>query len=287
MRRIIRALALLMVLPLTAVAGKSAELHRQVEASMALSGDITIGPDGSVREIDIDKAEKIEADLLAFLKQNIQQWKFEPVLVDGTPVSAKNRMYLKLIARNREDGGSAVRIDGASFRPLVLTESGKKEEKTYSAQRFKTMRPPNYPAAALATGAQGTVYLILKLRPDGSVEDAFAEKINLGFVSSEPDMEMARRMFARAAIAAALKWEVPTTGLDPDSMAVRVPVDFCLNDCGGYGKWRVYFPGPPQRAPWRKQEDAVGFSPDALPADGGIYPVGELGGLKLLTPLGG
>lgn len=284
MKRILMAALALMLLPMVADAGRFDEAKKQAEASMGLTGSIIVGPDGDVREYSIDKQDKVSDAVLGFLKSSVAQWKFEPMLVDGKPVATKSRMYLNLIAKVHETGGYEVRVGGVSFSPYFDADS-RKEEKKRAEQRLKDMPPPRYPGGAARAGAQGTAYLILKLNPDGTVQDAYAEKVNLGFVSNEKTMETARKVFADVSIQAAMKWKLPTEDLDKEDMQVRVPVDFCLDrNCDGrYGQWRAYMPGPTRRAPWRTREEALGFSPDALPATGGVFPAGETGGLKLRT----
>lgn len=274
-------LLLLGVSPWTANAARYDEARKTAEASMGLTGVITVGPDGKVREYSIDKSDKVAAPVLALLKSNVEQWQFEPMRVDGKPVSIKNKMYLNLIAQSQDSGNYEVRIGSAAFRPFVEPKPDKREKPG------QDMRPPQYPGGAMMAEMQGTVYLILKLNPDGSVQDVFAEKTNLRFLSNPRTMDAARKAFSQSSIRAARSWKFSTDGLDED-MQVRVPVDFCMDSCDDkYGQWRAYIPGPTQRAPWQKPEIAAGFSPDALPANDGVFPVGETGGAKLLTPLQG
>ena len=88
--------------------------------------------------------------------------------------------------------------------------------------------------------------------------------------------EAGRRMLAKAALAKARQWRFEISPARPATdgiAAVRVPVDFILNDlpADAYGKWQAYVPGPRQKAPWDRgsgSEQALG----AL-ASGGFYPL--------------
>ena len=82
-------------------------------------------------------------------------------------------------------------------------------------------------------------------------------------------------MLAKAALAKARQWRFEISPARPATdgiAAVRVPVDFILNDQpAAYGKWQAYVPGPRQKAPRDRgsgSEQALG----AL-ASGGFYPL--------------
>lgn len=291
------ALALPALLSPSAHAGsKLAEARKSVEASMKLSGDIVVGSDGRVLEYKIDKAEKVDAPMIAFAGRQIHAWKFEPQQADGKPVQVKNKMYLSLRLKKLDDDNYELSFVGAYFRPWLDEDAEKTEKLDIEAKSRRDsgrrMDPPRYPMDMVRMGASGTAYLLVKVGAEGKVEDVVAEQVNLRFISQPKTMELARRKFADAAISAAKQWVLvpPTEG--ESYHVVRVPVDYCLvgdaGACGpgGYGKWRAYVAGPVQVNPWSKEKDAIGFSPDALP-DTGVFPVGEKGGLKLVTPLQG
>lgn len=278
-----RWLCLMLLLPLAAQAGRLDEARKLVEASMHLTGTLTAGPDGKVSEYAIDGQDKVDGQVLAFVKRNVENWRFEPTTLAGQPVSIKNKMSLNLVAVPRTADAYEMRLGAVFFYPFVESGSNKA-----TARRFGRMQAPHYPVEAAMAGAQGTVYLVLKMNADGSVQNVFAEQTNLRFISNERTMELTRKLFADAAIRAARGWKLSAEWLDPNDLQVRVPVDYCISDCNSsYGQWRPYMPGPSRRAPWQAPEMAAGFSPDALPTSGGVFPAGESTGLKLLTPLQG
>ena len=174
-------------------------------------------------------------------------------------------------------------VRGADFGDYEATPP---EERVSSV----VMKPPGYPMAAAQSGAQGTVYLLLKIDPDGSVSDVVAEQVNLRMVASEAQMRQFRDRFARAAVGAAEKWtfKPPSRGeaASQPYWVVRVPVDFNFGGKRRYGQWEAYVPGPRERVSWSRDEDRPGFSLDTL-ADGGVHMAGDTRGPKLLTPLGG
>lgn len=282
MKRILLG-ALALVLSFPALAAGPAAVRKTIESSMLLTGTIVVGPEGQVAEYAIDQPEKIAKGVLDFVNGNVGQWNFEPTLLDGRPVSVRNKMNIRVIAQKQENGDFVIRLGGASFLPFKLEEG----MQVSSAK----MTPPRYPIGAARAGATGTVYLIVKVGRDGNVHEVFAEQVNLEFVATENIMEQAREIFTKASLQAAKQWKFapPVKGEEVDApyWIVRVPVDYSMGPLKArkYGEWESYVPGPRQRAPWENLRDLPGFSPDTMVAGGGVYQVGK--GLRLLTPLQG
>lgn len=275
------AVALALV-SLNAMAVGTGAVRKQVEASMAITGAIEVAEDGSVRSYEIDRGDELPKDILDFVRKNVDNWKFEPVFVDGKPKAIRNKMALLAVAKKLDGDRYAIRLQAASFDPFEIEKGSEIASKT-------TLTPPAFPIEAAKKGVGGTVYLVLKIGGDGKVQDAITEQVNLHVVENETKMERYRRLLSEAALRAAMKWEFdpPTSGeyaADPFWLA-RVPVEFRFPGLSRheYGQWQTYVPGPRQRHPWAENEDP-GYSPEALAA-GGVHMVGK-GGLRLLTPLG-
>lgn len=288
MKRILAGLFVLM-LSLPAMSGGygPSAMRKQVEASMLLTGMIVIDPQGNVREHAIDQPEKVEKSVLDFVDTSVRQWKFEPIRVDGKPVSVRNRMSVRLVAKDLGNGNYNVRVSSVDFQPL------KTEEDTEVTSRENSMMPPKYPMYAMRAGVQGTVYLAVRIGKDGKVMEVAPEQVNLKIVASAGDMRHWRSVLADSAAKAAKSWTFtpPSKGEQAGlpSWTVRVPVDYRFYDerGNGYGEWDAYVPGPRENIPWQDWTDQPGYSPDAVAANGGLYPVGGKGGLRLLTPLSG
>lgn len=217
--------------------------------------------------------------MLDVVDKLVREWRFDPILVDGKAVHARSPMQLRLVTK--QDGENyLLRIGGVTF-------FGDKGEGSLSRGKLK---PPRYPAEAVYKGVGGTVYLVLRVGRDGSVEDVVAEQVNLHVVGTERQMTSFRDLLAQTAIKTARTWmfNFPTDGEDADSpfMSVRVPVDFIAPDTRPEeaGKWQAYVPGPRQGVPWRNW-DASLQSPDAL-ATGGVYR-DKPSGPRLLTGIDG
>ena len=272
--------AMLALFSFAASAAGPGAVRKQVESSMRVTGTIEVSPDGSVLTYAIDEAEKIPKGLLGFIQQNVDEWKFDPVLVGGKAVGVSNKMSLRMVAKKVDGDTYNIRVQAASFDPLEVEDGHKITS--------KSMPPPRYPEAAARSGAAGTAYVVIKVGRDGSVEDVVAEQVNLHMVASSAEMEQWRTVLGRVAVQQARKWQFipPVAGEQADDpyWTVRVPVDFMLSTrAPKYGQWQAYVPGPRQRYPWAEKE----LQNDSLEAlsEGGVHLVGN-GGLRLLTPLG-
>ena len=259
-----------------------ATVRKTIEASMLVTGNILVGPQGRVEQFAIDRPEKIERGVLNLVKANIDQWVFEPQSQDGAPVAVRNKMSVLVIGSKLENGDFAFRLGGVSFLPF---------EKALGTRISSDLMPfPRYPTNAARAGATATVYLAVKVGTDGKVHDVVAEQTNLRYVAAESVMQQLRKSFEDTSIAAARKWKFkpPVIGEDADEpyWTVRVPCDYLLGAAKPrYGKWEAYVPGPRHPIPWKGLRDMPGFSPDTMVADGNVYQAGE--GLRLLTPLQG
>lgn len=266
----------------TAAAQSPAAVRKQAEASLWVTGMITLRTDGTVAAVDLDAPEKLPKGIAAFVSANAATWQFEPYLIEGTPRQVKTKMSARLVGTAIGGGKMNVTIRGVDFGDYQALPA---EQRLVS----KELKPPSYPMSALENGVQGTVYLLIKVDRRGVVEDAVAEQVNLRFVASEPQMRQFRERLARSALSAAQAWtfSIPTAGEQAEQphFLVRVPVDFTFSKERSYGHWEAYVPGPRERPSWAEDDDP-GFSPDAL-AEGSIAPVGGKQGPKLLTPLDG
>lgn len=278
--------ALLLVAVAASAAGPGA-VRKQAEMGMQLSGQIDIAPDGSVEAVRLDQQDRLSEELARFVQSSVMAWAFEPVVRDGKPVPARSPLMLRLVGKRLEDGNTQVSIRSAGFETY--------DPESRASVTASKMTPPAYPRSMYEVGAQGDVYLILKVGRDGRVSDLYVEQVNMTVVASESQMRKFRQALGGNAMAAARKWEfrVPVEGeaAEQSHWSIRVPVRYAIVDRGRslpddeFGVWRAYIPGPRERAPWISDEDWENGS-DAL-ANGGVYMAGRGGGPKLLTPLEG
>jgi outer membrane biosynthesis protein TonB len=258
------SLALVLLVATSAVGQTRSEVRKAMEASLLVTGDITISATGKVGEFKLDAPEKLPKEVLALIDSALPAWEFEPVIRNGAAISARSRMSLRLVANKRDDGDYLLAIRSAAF----TGDRDDEVDKTWLAKQ--RMDPPTYPTKAARAGVSGTVYLIVKVGRDGRVEDAFAEQTNLRYVDNEKQMARWRTVLEQSALVAARR-------------TVRVPVDYSFGKTTlAYGTWSPYIPGPRALAPWVKPEFARAQDIDAG-QDGTLAPVGA--GVRLKTDL--
>lgn len=273
------------LLLLSAVASASAqsraEIKKTLEASLLVTGEINISPDGSVERYTLDQPEKLQKEVIGLIDNALPRWVFEPIVRDGKAVAARSRMSLRLVANKRDDGDYQMAIRGATF-------TGNRDQEASSAWlKQQHMDAPRYPEVAAQAGVGGTVYVVVRIARDGHVADAFAEQTNLRVLGNARDMERWRKIFERASLSAVNRWKFTTPengNAEADgSWTIRVPIAYEMTTGGtAYGTWSPYIPGPRALAPWVKPEFARAQDIDA--GQGGLpAPVGT--GVRLKTDL--
>jgi len=279
MRRYSWAGLLLLMLALPVFAQGAGGVRKQVEASMRVTGEITVDEQGQVASYTLDDPAKLPSGIVKFVRDNIAHWKFEPPVIEGKSVSIRNNLSVLLVANRQEDGDYLMRVQAVSFYPQQ-TDAG------YEVAS-RVMTPPRYPMSAARAGVGGVVFLALKVGRDGQVQDVAAEQVNLKAVASENQMNKFRQMLATASIDTARRWsfDPPARGelAAADYWTVRVPVEFSLGDAlPRYGEWVKYVPGPRIMPSWVEEMQAR-ESPEAMAAGTPRIVGGD--GLRLLTPL--
>jgi hypothetical protein len=276
-----------------------AEVRKRVEASMLVTGRVTITPEGTVGGWQIDRREELPEAVANVIDAAAPGWRFESIEVDGKPAHGSARMSLLMVAERLDAERFRVSIrDGYFGRDAVrqAERAGRKRDSNDDAPvddqvSGVKMRAPSYPPQALDAGASGTVYLVVRVGRSGRVEEAAVEQVNLRVLGSEREMARMRDVLAKPALAAARNWEFrpPTRGesAGDSTWTVRVPVDYRINGdtMARYGRWEAYVPGPRTPVPWHLESlEEFDIAPDTLVA-GEVHQVGTA--LKLLGPLEG
>jgi hypothetical protein len=254
------------------------------EASMLVTGTLEINADGTVRGYAIDQPDKLPAPVRDVIQKNVPGWTFK--LDPAAAAMVTTKMSLRIAAHHTDDKNYSITIAGASFGDDASTR-----DETVS---YKTRNPPRYPPAAVNARVSGTVYLLMRVGRDGTVQDVIAEQVNLEQYGSKNEMNLYRNILAAASLDAAKSWtyNLPTRGKDVDApyWIARVPVQFNLGRAGApkefhpYGSWHIYIPGPRQEAPWVTDRTLLSEAPDAVP-DGSLHSIHA--GLTLTNALGG
>src|SRR5690606_23964171 len=282
-----------------AQAAGMAEVRKQVEATMLVTGRVTITLEGTVRDWTIDQRDKLPPAVANVIDAAAPGWRFEPILLDGKPAHGSARMSLLMVAERVDPDRFRVSIRSGYFGreavSVAARHSGTHEdaptEESSDQLASIELKPPRYPVQALYAGVQGLVYVVVRVDRTGGVQDAVAEMVNLRVLGDERQMAQMRELLARSTLEAARKWtfQPPTRGewADQENWSARIPVDYTFSHSKGprYGKWESYVPGPRNPIPWQ-MESLEGFdiAPETLVA-GVVHQLGT--GLKLLGPLEG
>lgn len=286
MKREFCLLLLLAALASSATAQSLQQVKKQAEATMVVTGHVDIEGDGRVSGHHLDNRARLPAYVIDLIDRAARGWRFEPLLEDGEPIAARAPMGLRLVARpiadSDGDGDFQVGIDNGWFGHAP-------GESTDHVSVRGTLAQPSYPHDMARRRAEATVYLAVKVGRDGSVEDVFAERVNLRVYEPEKRMARLRQRFADHTVRIARDWQFnpPSTGdrIDDDFWVVIVPVDYFIGTRQvDSGTWTQYVPGPLQSGPdWRRSQDDLTAS-DALVA-GQIQMAGS--GRRLLSALDG
>lgn len=258
------------VIATTAHSTDSYFVNQRKEASMLITGIVNINPDGSVKDYALDHPEKLSQPVKDIVKQNAERWKFQFASAQTTIVSEK--MSLRLVAHMLDDQHASIRVVGTTFDYSQVP----------AGEGMSYAKPPhfNFPQDALKAHVWGTVYVLLRVGRDGSVQDASAEQVNLGNFAPSADMARYRKYLADAAVKDAKRttFTVPTKGIDaegPDWL-VRIPVNYWPDGQSAgndYGTWSVYVPGPRMSIPWLEHPELAADAPDTVP-DGALHTLG-------------
>lgn len=288
----VRGILICFILGLVGTGSAADDLGKNFEASMVVSGTITVNPDGTVRGYTLDQQDKLPPASIKVVEATVPGWRFQPVLEDGKPSAAKTQMSIRIVAHPIDAQHATVRISGAAFGRDSAVAKESAECANGACLTRRTAVPPRYPVDALKNEVSGIVYLVQEIGRDGRVDQQAIRQVNLrdrGFPSEERQW---RRSLAEAALKAGRDWtyNVPNSGENAgrDHWIVTIPVNFTLGGIYGYGQWDPYIPGPVQEVSWANHGErraAGNGAADAIPNNGA--PFIEDSRFVLLTPVQG
>ncbi|SHE45344.1 energy transducer TonB [Thermomonas hydrothermalis] len=231
--------------------------------TMRVDGELTIGTQGEVEAYAL--RTELTPDIQKMLDKAIPKWAFVPIEQDGKPVRAKTPMRITLVAREIGEQKYEVKIDNVIFSPLTKEDREAAERAAGKAvARMNRLPFPRYPQELMLAGIEGSVLLRLRLNPDGSVADVFAEQSSLYNVKgSRRALDKARALLEKSATDAARKWTYSVENASAEQtqdIDVKVPVKYSLKgpdeiERDGVGVWRYEYRGPRLDPPWKKADD--------------------------------
>src|SRR3546814_6667058 len=161
-----------MLLAVAAVAvAVSKDVLEQTEASMLLTGKISINVEGSVAGYEILQADKVPDYVLSNLAEWVPDWRFKPVRVGGNAVPARATMTVRMLARPSGEDKFEVSIAGTSFGLDGWRH-------TDNVQRLE-LKPPHYPRDVVRAGGPRTAHLVRNIGRQGTAEDGLVTRANL------------------------------------------------------------------------------------------------------------
>lgn len=254
----LRILCTLLVLLLAWPATAQRPIH--AEYVLDVTGDIEIAPDGSVHSYAFDPG--LSPEVAKVVGGSVNDWRFEPIAIEGRPVIAKTRMRLSL---------RAVPV-AEEFRLQVSNVWFGEPERRHQ------MAPPRYPADAARIGLGARVVLVLKLDAEGNVDRVHPEQISLAArAPNEKIAERWRRRFEQSSAAAARQWEFSVSEIidgKPVGTTVRVPVEYVIATSRNRDDtWRAFLPGPKRPVPWVTDSSIAGVDRSSELAEGGLQPL--------------
>lgn len=199
------------------------------------TGELVVDAEGRVASVKLDHKD-LGMEVMSAFEQQIREWRFEPVLVDGKPVSARAGVHLDLRVKMSATDDAATLIVRSVHFSEPPTEDGPglaEARKAASAELKKSMGhhlpPPSYPMAPLRAAAGGRVWLVVRLDAEGRVTKVgtrAAELFNVASLSPAWQRNYLQQ-FTDAAEKAAKKWRLPAlAGTDVCvPVAFRVPGD--------------------------------------------------------------
>lgn len=271
---------------------------RSVEASMLVTGEIAVNPDGSVYGYSLDHRDKLPSSVVKLIDQTLTGWKFAPAKIEGKPVLAKAFMSLRIVAKQIDPKHDAISVESAAFGADTARYTTSSACADHSCLTYLKRPPPSYPPGLVQDAVTGTVYLVVQVNPQGNVSQVAVEQVNLRRLADETTLGQWRRELGDVSMAAARHWTFSVPQVGPEAgksyWVVRVPVNFSVDFMGQmvghpkYGQWDAYVRGPQNSIPWAveySEQIASKGNVDAIPDDGVPFVADPR--LALLTPLGG
>lgn len=258
-------LMLLFALPLPACA-----TNALVEASMLVTGTITVNPQGGVQSYTVQGLNKLPPAVQQIIQTTVSRWQFVPIMAAGKAVTADAGMSLRIVADMTDAQHATIRIAAAAFGCDARPKTNLPGECPHgTAVGYVQRKPPSYPVDALKGGVGGEVFLVLQIDRDGHVSQAAVRQVNLYRITDHAAHY--RDVLAEATLRAASKWQfrVPTVGPNAakDHWVVQVPVNYTMGvprdacgaiPCSRASAWSTYIPGPVQDIPWSDEGKKAG-----------------------------
>ena len=178
MTRRILLFTMLALCAFAASASRHDTVRKQVEASMLVTGELVVAPDGAVKSYKLDRADALPPGTAGAARgtrsgHGNSRWQ----KADGSPLQAPAAVKMSVQLR-----GAAHRrrrpVPGHGPGHGVLGPEGAGRGLSKGE-----LTPPKYPPIAYRSGMSGIVYVVLRLNPDGTVAETHVERVDMTVLS--------------------------------------------------------------------------------------------------------
>lgn len=257
-----------------------------------VDSEIKIDPSGAL--VDYRSETPLPENVRANLEKQVRGWRFEPVLVQGQPVTARARMRITLAARDIGNEQYAVSVDNVTFPANDQAVMPDAPAPVTSIQSRK-MGAPAYPRELAMAGVSSMVLVYLRLSPEGRVLEAVPVQTSLfNAKGSKQTLAKGVTLFERASVRAARDWqfEVKLHGQNPSArdLTVSIPIEYYAPNHRETrpGQWRTEVRGERREAAWLRgdaQAQRIGVSDltsgELLPLASAVRLTTEVKGVAL------
>ena len=201
---------------------------------MTAVGEVQIAPDGHVSDYRLQS--KLVPIVASLVDRSVRNWRFDPIVVDGSPVTAKTSMRLHLRAE------PVAGRDGYSMRVVNIWFGG--------LTRMGGIKP-HYPKELVSAHIGARVVMALHVDETGKVLEAQPYQTSLDRNVSDFDAQHYRHILEQASLEAAKNWHYDLSesiGGKSAGGAVIVPIEYSVGRQDS--NWKAYYPGPVHLAPW-------------------------------------
>jgi hypothetical protein len=220
--RLVASRALLLGMVLLGVSS-GADAANEVWVAHA-SGTIQVAADGTVESFQME--DSVGTEIVRVLEHRIRDWRFEPVIENGSAVPVKATVEMTLRAVPAGKGGMNVNLVAAQFFEQAASSDGG------NGAAKSRLPPPHYPRKAAAAGVMADLQVVVSVTQDGDATGAEIESLDLRTMSYVRPAEAGKyaQQFEAAIRSALPEWKVRTDDLTfVDGVArVRIPVMFSL-----------------------------------------------------------
>jgi hypothetical protein len=95
-------------------------VRKTVEATMQVRGQVVIAPDGTLQSYTLEKPEALPDEVESLLARYLPACEFSVATASGKPGTVTSNMSLQILARQNEQGGMTISVNGSAARRVQV-----------------------------------------------------------------------------------------------------------------------------------------------------------------------